>query len=57
MDPVIQLDPKELLGHLNEAELAELTRLLELARKNCADTPISCSGSGEKEPASCAAKG
>ncbi|MDE3187989.1 MAG: MarR family transcriptional regulator [Acidobacteriota bacterium] len=45
MDPVIQLAPRELLGHLSEPELAELTRLLELARKNCADAQaqVSCS--------------
>lgn len=55
MDPVIQLAPRELLGHLSKAELAELTRLLELARRNCADAPISCSGSSEKEAATCAA--
>jgi len=54
MDPVIQLAPKELLGHLSDAELTELTQLLELARCNCPDTPISCSGNSEKEPASCA---
>ena len=33
MDPVIQRVPKDLLGHLGEAELAELMRLLELARE------------------------
>jgi DNA-binding MarR family transcriptional regulator len=33
MDPVIQRMPGELLGHLDSAELAELIRLLELARK------------------------
>jgi DNA-binding MarR family transcriptional regulator len=33
MDPVIQKAPGELLGHLNAAELAELIRLLELARQ------------------------
>ena len=32
MDPVIQRIPGELLGHLRGAELAELIRLLELAR-------------------------
>ena len=32
MDPVIQRIPGELLGHLSGAELAELIRLLELAR-------------------------
>ena len=33
MDPVIKSLPVELLGHLNGTELAELIRLLELARK------------------------
>jgi DNA-binding MarR family transcriptional regulator len=32
MDPVIQQTPRELLGHLDAGELAELIRLLELAR-------------------------
>jgi DNA-binding MarR family transcriptional regulator len=40
MDPVIQAIPGELLGHLNREELAELIRLLELARKNCAAQAI-----------------
>ena len=38
MDPVIQRIPGELLGHVNGAELAELIRLLELARRPCGDT-------------------
>jgi DNA-binding MarR family transcriptional regulator len=33
MAPVIQRLPRELLGHLDSAELAELIRLLESARK------------------------
>lgn len=33
MDPVILKTPRELLGHLSGTELAELIRLLELARK------------------------
>jgi DNA-binding MarR family transcriptional regulator len=33
MDPTIDRVPRELLGHLDSAELAELIRLLELARK------------------------
>jgi DNA-binding MarR family transcriptional regulator len=33
MDPVVLCLPRELLGRLNRAELAELIRLLELARK------------------------
>jgi DNA-binding MarR family transcriptional regulator len=35
MDPVIQRLPGELLGHICGTELAELIRLLELARKHC----------------------
>jgi DNA-binding MarR family transcriptional regulator len=37
MDPAIQQVPSELLGHLDGAELAELIRLLELARKPSED--------------------
>jgi hypothetical protein len=33
MDPAIQRIPGELLGHMSGAELAELIRLLEAARK------------------------
>ena len=33
MDPVIERAPIELLGHLSKAELTELIRLMELARK------------------------
>ncbi len=46
MDPVIQQVPRELLGHLTGQELAELIRLLQLARKPDEDpqTPVSCSG-------------
>jgi DNA-binding MarR family transcriptional regulator len=32
MDPVIDRAPQELLGHLSPSEIAELIRLLELAR-------------------------
>jgi DNA-binding MarR family transcriptional regulator len=39
MDPVIQQLPLDLLGHLDKAELAELIRLLELARAPNADAP------------------
>ncbi|MGB9408926.1 MAG: MarR family transcriptional regulator [Terracidiphilus sp.] len=35
MDPVILRLPAELLGRLKQAELAELIRLLELARGHC----------------------
>ncbi len=49
MDPTIQRTPKKLLEHLTEDEVAELTRLLELARKPCVDgqNPVSCSGNAE----------
>lgn len=38
MDPLVRRMPVELLGHLSGAELAELTRLLELARRSCTNT-------------------
>jgi DNA-binding MarR family transcriptional regulator len=37
MDPLIEQAPRDLLGHLSEPELAELIRLLELARKAAED--------------------
>lgn len=37
MDPLVRRMPVELLGHLSGGELAELTRLLELARQSCTD--------------------
>jgi DNA-binding MarR family transcriptional regulator len=39
MDPVVLSGPKELLGHLRRADLAEMIRLLELARQACAGEP------------------
>jgi DNA-binding MarR family transcriptional regulator len=39
MDPVTDRVPRQLLGHMNEADLSELIRLLELARKSCEDLP------------------
>lgn len=57
MDPEIQQVPRELLGHLSEGELVELTRLLELARKTCGDTQASASCTGtETENTICVAK-
>ncbi len=46
MDAKVKRMPKELLGHLTAAELGELTRLLELARKRCDDgqAPATCDG-------------
>ena len=35
MDPLIQRLPAELLGHMSQAELTEMIRLLELARGPC----------------------
>jgi DNA-binding MarR family transcriptional regulator len=39
MDPTIEQAPRELLGHLSRAELTELIRLLEMARKNAEGSP------------------
>jgi len=36
MDPVVRSGPGELLGHMCRADLAEMIRLLELARQACA---------------------
>jgi hypothetical protein len=46
MDPEIMQAPKDLLGHLDRKDLAELTRLLELARQSCPNpqAPVSCTG-------------
>jgi DNA-binding MarR family transcriptional regulator len=56
MDPAILRAPAELLGHLNKSELAELIRLLELARSGSEEpqAPLSCTGercSGEQDTA------
>jgi DNA-binding MarR family transcriptional regulator len=47
MDSVIRKFPGELLGHLDSDDLAQLIRLLELARKPCEgmQAPVSCDGS------------
>ena len=49
MDPVIQRLPVEMLGHLNQDELTEFVRLLELARACCQDPEAdpTCEGNGE----------
>lgn len=51
MDPVTLAIPKELLGHLDGAELKEFVRLLELARKagDAPEGPVSCDGKHEPE--------
>ena len=58
MDPLIQQEPKNLLGHLSERDLTELTRLLELARKPCIDAQnaFGCNGHAASEPVSCDGK-
>ncbi len=35
MDPVVRNGPTDLLGHMSRADLAEMIRLLELARQAC----------------------
>jgi DNA-binding MarR family transcriptional regulator len=44
MDPAMNRAPRELIGHLGENEIAELIRLLELARERCLDQPESEAG-------------
>jgi DNA-binding MarR family transcriptional regulator len=55
MDPTIRGTPQKLLGHLSEHDLAELTRLLELARKPCVDAQngVSCDGTPAPEFEGC----
>ncbi len=55
MDPIVQKAPKDLLGHLQEAELNQLILLLEAARKKCMDTqaPVSCTGKEDSAGATC----
>jgi DNA-binding MarR family transcriptional regulator len=48
MDPVIERTPLELLGHMSKAELTELIRLLELARKRSEEMPAGESGEGRE---------
>jgi DNA-binding MarR family transcriptional regulator len=58
MDPAIQKEPHNLLGHLSASELAEFTRLLELARKPCLDAQngVSCDGTAASGPVTCDGK-
>jgi DNA-binding MarR family transcriptional regulator len=56
MDPIILNAPRELLGHLNRQELAELIRLLELARKPKKGPPAPVSCTGNPDPNSLAKK-
>jgi DNA-binding MarR family transcriptional regulator len=59
MDPIIQRLPGEMLGHLDDSELAEFIRLLELARMPCPDSAkqVTCDGSGDGKGISCADAG
>ena len=53
MDPVVQRFPRDLLGHLSDEEVAQLIRLVELARAHCGDqqSPVTCDGAhGETAP-------
>lgn len=57
MDPTVQRMPEEILGHLEQTEITEFIRLLELARAYCRqdapEAPISCDGNSG-EATSCA---
>jgi DNA-binding MarR family transcriptional regulator len=47
MNPMIELAPAELLGHMSAAQLAQLSRLLELARTPAEEpgaSKVSCEG-------------
>ena len=56
MDPTIRHMPEEILGHLNQAELNEFVRLLELARAYCqeAHLPVRCDGKENGDGSACA---
>jgi DNA-binding MarR family transcriptional regulator len=56
MDPTVRKMPEEILGHLNQSELAEFIRLLELARSHCQDgsTPVTCDGKASGDENACA---
>lgn len=58
MDPVIQQEPRNLLGHLSEHELAEFIRLLELARTPCVEVQngVSCDVRPASGPVTCDGK-
>ncbi len=58
MDPAIQQEPKKLLGHLSASDLAEFTRLLELARKPCVEEQngLSCDGAKSSGAVTCDGK-
>lgn len=55
LDPVVEKLPEQYLGHMDVAELDQLIRLLEQARKHCGDgqNPVSCEGKSEAGKDSC----
>ncbi|KAA6457867.1 winged helix-turn-helix transcriptional regulator [Acidobacteria bacterium AB60] len=57
MDPTIRRMPEEILGHLEQSELAEFVRLLEIARARCHQPgePVSCEGKAKDGEAPCEA--
>lgn len=59
MDPMIEDLPRQLLGHLGSDELANLIRLLELARARCGDAQnqVTCDGTHGTGGAECAVEG
>lgn len=48
MDPTVDKVPRDLLGHMTEAELKDLIRLLEMARK-CGEPPAAPVSNDEHE--------
>ena len=50
MDPVILAVPGEMLGHMGPADLKELIRLLEAARKELDEPATACCAPKEEEP-------
>ena len=55
MDPLVQRLPSEMLGHLDNTELAEFIRLLELARTPCLEpaSAVTCDGNSNGNGISC----
>ena len=50
MDPLVEKLPKELLGHMSHSELAEMIRLLELARRRDPnERPLRCDRDGKED--------
>ena len=49
MDPIIMRAPEELLGHMSRMDLAEMIRLLELARRQQDAGTVECVGRKSRE--------